>query len=207
MSFDLTLRHRIGQREIALDLASDATLTALVGPSGAGKSTVLNCIAGLIRPDCGRIAVAGAVLFDSAHGINLPPEARRAGYVFQDARLFPHMTVAANLAYGEKLARPEHRWIARARVVDLLGIGDLLARWPATLSGGEVRRVAIGRALLAAPRFLLLDEPMASLDASRAEGIRTLIEQIRDELALPILLVSHDTDEVARLAGRIVTLD
>lgn len=206
MSFELTLRHRIGERTIALDLASDAALTALVGPSGAGKSTVLNCIAGLIRPDAGRIAVAGEVLFDSERGINLPPEARRAGYVFQDARLFPHMTVAANLAYGEKLARPEHRWINRGRVVDLLGIGDLLARWPATLSGGEVRRVAIGRALLSAPRFLLLDEPMASLDAARAEGIRALIEQIRDELALPILLVSHDGAEVERLAGRIVTL-
>lgn len=207
MSFDLTLRHRIGQREIALDLASDAALTALVGTSGAGKSTVLNCIAGLIRPDEGRIAVAGAVLFDSANGINLPPEHRRVGYVFQDARLFPHMTVAANLAYGEKLARPESRWISLDRVVDLLGIGDLLARWPATLSGGEVRRVAIGRALLSAPRFLLLDEPMASLDAPRADGIRLLIEQIRDDLALPVLLVSHDAAEVARLAGRIVTLD
>lgn len=206
MSFELTLRHRIGERTIALDLASDAALTALVGPSGAGKSTVLNCIAGLIRPDAGRIAVAGEVLFDSERGINLPPEARRVGYVFQDARLFPHMTVAANLAYGEKLARPEHRWIDRKRVVDLLGIGDLLARWPATLSGGEVRRVAIGRALLSAPRFLLLDEPLASLDAARAEGIRRLIEQIRDELALPILLVSHDGAEVERLAGRIVTL-
>lgn len=206
MSFELTLRHRIGERTITLDLASDAALTALVGPSGAGKSTVLNCIAGLIQPDAGRIAVAGEVLFDSERGINLRPEARRVGYVFQDARLFPHMTVAANLAYGEKLARPEHRWIDRKRVVDLLGIGDLLARWPATLSGGEVRRVAIGRALLSAPRFLLLDEPMASLDAARAEGIRALIEQIRDELALPILLVSHDGAEVERLAGRIVTL-
>ena len=207
MSFELSLRHRIGERTIALDLASDAALTALVGASGAGKSTVLNCIAGLIRPDSGRIAVAGEVLFDSAAGINLPPEQRRAGYVFQDARLFPHMTVAANLSYGEKLARPENRWIGQDRVVDLLGIADLLARWPATLSGGEVRRVAIGRALLSAPRFLLLDEPMASLDTVRAESIRALIEQIRDELALPILLVSHDTAEVQRLAGRIVVLD
>jgi molybdate transport system ATP-binding protein len=207
MSFDLTLRHRIGQRDIALDLASDAALTALVGASGAGKSTVLNCIAGLVRPDSGRIAVAGEVLFDSERSIDLPPEKRRAGYVFQDARLFPHMTVAANLTYGEKLARPEHRWIGQDRVVELLGIGDLLARWPATLSGGEVRRVAIGRALLSGPSFLLLDEPMASLDAARADGIRVLIEQIRDELALPVLLVSHDAAEVARLAGRIVTLD
>ncbi len=207
MSFELSLRHQMGERTIALDLVSDAGLTALVGASGVGKSTVLNCIAGLIRPDAGRIAVAGVVLFDSVLGINLPPHQRRAGYVFQDARLFPHMTVAANLSFGEKLARPENRWIGLEQVVELLGIGDLLSRWPATLSGGEVRRVAIGRALLSAPRFLLLDEPMASLDAPRAEGIRALIEQIRDKLALPILLVSHDAGEVKRLAGRIMSLD
>ncbi len=207
MFFEIALRHRIGERAISFDLHSDAPLTALVGVSGAGKSTILNCIAGLLRPDEGRIAIAGEVLFDSAQAIDLPPEARRAGYVFQDARLFPHMKVVANLAYGAKLARREHGWIRRDEVVDLLGIGQLLDRWPATLSGGETRRVAIGRALLSAPRFLLLDEPMASLDASRAEGIRQLIENIRDRLQLPILLVSHDRAEVDRLAGRIVSLD
>ncbi len=207
MSFELSLRHRMGERTIALDLVSDAGLTALIGASGVGKSTVLNCIAGLIRPDAGCITVAGEVLFDSEAGINLPPHQRRAGYVFQDARLFPHLKVAANLSYGEKLARPENRWIGLEQVVELLGIGDLLSRWPATLSGGEVRRVAIGRALLSAPRFLLLDEPMASLDAPRAEGIRALIEHIRDQLALPILLVSHDAGEVKRLARRIMSLD
>jgi len=207
MFFEVSLRHDFIPRQVSLDLASDNVLTALVGVSGAGKTTVLNAIAGLLQPDAGRIAVAGEVLFDAAHGINVKPEKRRAGYVFQDARLFPHMKVAANLAYGEKLARVEDRWIARDRVIELLGIGDLLGRYPATLSGGETRRVAVGRALLSGPRFLLLDEPMASLDAARAERMRELIENIRDELGLPMLLVSHDGREVERLAGRVVTLD
>ena len=206
MSFDIAVRHRIGEREVALAFASDARLTALVGVSGAGKTTVLNCIAGLIRPDRGRIAVGGEVLFDSAAAIDLPPERRRAGYVFQDFRLFPHKRVAANLAYGERLADPADRWIRRGDVVELLGIGHLLDRWPATLSGGEMRRVAIGRALLSGPRFLLLDEPFASLDPARGEGLMALVERIRDELAIPILLVSHDRAEVERLAGRVVTL-
>lgn len=207
MFFEISLHHRIGDREITFDLASDEPLTAIVGVSGAGKTTILNCVAGLLRPDEGRIAIADETLFDSASGLDMPPEKRRAGYVFQDARLFPHMKVAANLAYGEKLARGADRWIERDRVIELLGIGHLLARYPGNLSGGEVRRVAIGRALLSAPRFLLLDEPMASLDAGRAEIMRQLIEQIRDELALPTLLVSHDRAEVERLAGRVVSLD
>ena len=207
MSFEVSIDHRIGERQITLAFASDAPLTALVGPSGAGKTTVLNCIAGLIRPDRGRIAVAGSTLFDSATGVHLRPERRRAGYVFQDFRLFPHLRVAANLAYGERLARPEDRWISRDEVTGFLGIGHLLQRWPATLSGGEMRRVAIGRALLAAPRFLLLDEPFASLDAERAEALMGLVERIRDELRVPILLVSHDRAEVDRLAGRVVTLE
>jgi molybdate transport system ATP-binding protein len=206
MSFEVSLDHRIGERRVTLAFASEARLTALVGPSGAGKTTVLNCIAGLIRPDRGRIAVAGNTLFDSATAIHLAPERRRAGYVFQDFRLFPHLRVAANLAYGERLARPAERWIGRDEVCDLLDIGHLRRRWPATLSGGEMRRVAIGRALLAAPRFLLLDEPFASLDVERAEALMGLIERIRDELAIPILLVSHDRAEVGRLAGRVVSL-
>lgn len=206
MSFEVRLRHRIGGRDIMLDFVSDARLSALVGPSGTGKTTVLNCIAGLVRPAAGRIAVDGRVLFDAADRIDLPPEKRRAGYVFQDARLFPHREVAANLAYGERFAPSADRWTTRAEIAEFLGITHLLDRWPATLSGGETRRVAIGRALLAAPRFLLLDEPLASLDRERAEGIQALIERIRDELALPILLVSHDRAEVDRLAGRVVTL-
>lgn len=206
MSFEVMLRHRLGEHEIGVEFASDAKLTALVGPSGVGKSTVLNCIAGLISPAHGRIVAGGEVLFDSAAGVDLPPERRRAGYVFQDARLFPHRRVAANLAYGERLARAEDRWITQAEVVGLLDIAHLLNRWPGSLSGGEVRRVAIGRALLAAPRFLLLDEPFASLDAVRAEALALLVERIRDRLPVPILLVSHDRAEVARLAGRVVEM-
>jgi molybdate transport system ATP-binding protein len=206
MSFDVSISHRIGERSIELTFASSARLTALVGPSGAGKTTVLNCIAGLIRPDTGRIALDDTVLCDSTTGISLPPEKRRAGYVFQDGRLFPHLRVAANLAYGERLARPEDRWIGREEVTELLGIGDLLHRMPGTLSGGEARRVAIGRALLSGPRFLLLDEPFASLDPARAEEILQRVERIRDELAIPILLVSHDRAEVDRLAGYVVPM-
>lgn len=206
MSFELSIRHRIGDVGIALDAASQAPLTALVGPSGVGKTTVLNCIAGLIRPDEGRIAVGGRVLFDKALGIDLPPEARRAGYVFQSGRLFPHMSVAANLAYGERLAHPGERWIAQDEVVAFLGIGHLLSRAPETLSGGEVRRVAIGRALLSAPGFLLMDEPLTSLDAARAEEILLVVERIRDELKLPILYVSHEMREVERLTQSVIRL-
>lgn len=206
MVFEIALRHTVGERDIVLEIASDARLVALVGPSGVGKTTVLNCIAGLAHPREGRIAVAGETLFDDAARIDLAPERRRAGYVFQDFRLFPHLRVAGNLAYGERLAQPEQRWIARDDVVAFLGIGHLMGRWPANLSGGELRRVAIGRALLAGPRFLLLDEPFASLDAERADALRSLVERIRDELRVPILLVSHDRAEVERLAGEVVAL-
>ncbi len=207
MSFDIDLQLVVGETRIACAFNSSAKLTALVGPSGAGKTSVLNAIAGLLKPASGRAAVAGDVLFDSANAIDLPPEERRAGYVFQDARLFPHQRVEANLAYGEKLTTAADRWITRGEVVELLEIGDLLGRWPATLSGGETRRVAIGRALLSAPGFLLLDEPLASLDAVRTERLALLIERIRDELAIPILLVSHSASEVERLAEQVVELD
>lgn len=205
--FDIDITIAPGEREIACRIASDAKLTALVGPSGVGKSSVLNAIAGLLVPKAGRIAVAGEALFDAAAGVSLPPEARRAGYVFQDTRLFPHRRVAANLAYGTRFADPQRRWITQDEVVTLLGIDDLLDRWPATLSGGEARRVAIGRALLVAPRFLLLDEPFAALDQARAETLAELIERIRDTLSIPILLVSHSASEVERLAGQVVELE
>ncbi|KLI64385.1 ATP-binding cassette domain-containing protein [Aurantiacibacter marinus] len=206
MSFDVDLELTLGDQRIAIAFASDAKLAALVGPSGAGKTSVLNAISGLLKPSSGRVAVAGNMLFDSAAKLDVPPDQRRAGYVFQDARLFPHRRVSANLAYGEKLARPAEVWITRGEVCDLLEIGALLDRWPATLSGGETRRVAIARALLAAPKFLLLDEPLSSLDPARAERLAALIERIRDELAIPILLVSHSASEVERLADQVVTM-
>ncbi|MEL1249266.1 ATP-binding cassette domain-containing protein [Aurantiacibacter gilvus] len=206
MFFDVSIDMRVDDHAFALEFTSDAKLTALVGPSGVGKTSTLNAIAGLLRPQSGRIAVAGEVLFDSAQGVDLPPEKRGAGYVFQDARLFPHRKVSSNLAYGEKLAAPDKRWITTDEVVSLLEIGHLLDRLPVTLSGGEARRVAIGRALLSAPRFLLLDEPLASLDESRAETLLSLIERLRDELDLPMLLVSHSSAEVERLAGRVIEM-
>lgn len=207
MSFDIDIRRVMGDVSIAVKLSGGAAVTALFGPSGAGKTSVLNMVAGLLRPDAGRIAVDGEALFDSAAGIDVTPERRRAGYVFQDGRLFPHMRVRANLLYGARLAEPAQRWMKFEDMVAFLGIGHLLDRWPRTLSGGEAQRVAIGRALLAGPRFLLMDEPLSSLDLARREEIMRVIERVRDELKLPILYVSHDRAEVERLASNIVLLD
>ena len=204
MSFDITLSYRAGEGTRECTIGSEARLVAITGPSGIGKTTLLNCIAGLHRPLSGQVRIGGEILFDSSTGIDLPPERRRAGYVFQDLRLFPHRTVSANLAYGEQA---EAGWMTRAEALDFLGIAHLARRFPATLSGGEAKRVAIGRALLAAPKFLLLDEPLTSLDPARAEEILRLIERIRDELGLPTLLVSHAAAEVERLAGEVVVLD
>lgn len=199
MSFDIDVERQLGDTKVAIQFKSGPGLTALFGPSGAGKTTVLNMVAGLLKPDRGQIVVAGVTLFDSAH--NLPPERRRAGYVFQDARLFPHLRVSANLRYGQRLALPENQWIGLKDTIEFLGIRKLLDRWPSTLSGGEAQRVAIGRALLSGPRFLLMDEPLTSLDAARREEIMQVVERVRDDLKLPILYVSHDRREIDRLAS------
>jgi len=200
MSFDITLTLKRGERRMDYAFVAGAGLTALFGPSGAGKTSLLDAVAGLLRPAEGRIAVAGATLFDSAARIDLKPEKRRCGYVFQDLRLFPHRSVRRNLEFG----RREGSTLDWDHTLDLLGIAGLLDRMPATLSGGEAQRVAIGRALLSAPEFLLMDEPLASVDVARREDILRLIERIRDELRLPILYVSHDRAEVERLAQTIV---
>lgn len=198
MAFDLDLAKRIADVDIALRLEADDGVTVLFGPSGVGKTSVLNMVAGLITPDRGHIRVGGETLLDAT--TNLPPERRRAGYVFQEPRLFPHMRVAANLRYGG----------ARETMIDvvahLLDIMPLLDRWPRTLSGGEAKRVAIGRALLRDPSFLLLDEPTASLDRARAAEVERTILDIRDRLGLPILLVTHDRAEAERLATRVVEM-
>lgn len=201
MSFELDVEAQLGEARIATRFTSDAGLTALIGPSGAGKTSILNMVAGLLRPRRGRIVVGGQTLFDAKQGIDTPPEQRRAGYVFQEARLFPHRRVAGNLLYGHRLATPDQRWMTLDEVTGFLGIGHLLERWPTTLSGGEARRVAIGRALLSGPRFLLMDEPLSSLDSARRDEIMGVIERIRDQLGLPILYVTHDPAEVERLAG------
>ncbi|WP_242125988.1 ATP-binding cassette domain-containing protein [Sphingobium sp. Sx8-8] len=202
MSFDLSIDHAVGDRRIRLDCRTQAGLVALFGPSGAGKTSILNMVAGIMTPDRGRIVVGGETLFDSETGVDIPPARRRAGYVFQDGRLFPHMRVRANLLYGRHAQAP----MALEAVLDVLGIGHLLDRWPATLSGGEAQRVAIGRALLSGPRFLLLDEPLSSLDPARRDEIMPVIERLKQELAMPILYVSHDRAEVERLADQVIAL-
>jgi molybdate transport system ATP-binding protein len=191
---------------VATRFASAAPIVALFGRSGSGKSTVVEAIAGLVRPARGRIVVEGRTLYDSERGIDLPPEERRVGLVFQDAMLFPHLTVRGNLAYGERLTPPSERYAERERIVALLGLADLLERRPAQLSGGERQRVAIGRALLASPRVLLMDEPLASLDAGRRAEILQYIELLRDEWKRPIVYVSHAVEEVTRLADRLVLI-
>jgi molybdate transport system ATP-binding protein len=197
---------RRGAFRVEAAFASNAPIVALFGRSGTGKSSLVHAIAGIVRPERGRIVVGGRTLFDSSRGIDLVPEARRVGYVFQDALLFPHMSVRANLAYGESLTPPAERFIDSRRVLALLGLEALLERRPGSLSGGERQRVAIGRALLASPRVLLLDEPLASLDGARKAEILAYIELLRDELGLPMVYVSHALEEVTRLADHVVVI-
>jgi molybdate transport system ATP-binding protein len=182
-------------------------VTALFGPSGAGKTTIVNMVAGLVTPDRGRISCNGTVLFDSGAGVNLPPHRRGIGYVFQDGRLFPHITVRQNLDYGRRMHRLPRDEAAEARIVDLLDIARLLDRRPGKLSGGERQRVAIGRALLMRPALLLLDEPLASLDAARKREIFPYLLRLRDETAVPMVYVSHHPAEVKRIATTIVRID
>ena len=183
-------------------VAEESGIVALFGRSGAGKTSIVNALAGLLRPDRGRIVVAGEVLFDAARGIDVPPERRRVGYVFQEGLLFPHYSVRGNLLYG----RRGESAVGLDQIVALLGLERLLERKPNALSGGEKQRVALGRALLAAPRLLLMDEPLASLDAPRKAEILPFIERMRDELRIPIVYVTHAMDEIVRLADTLVLL-
>lgn len=199
MSFEIDIEKRLGDAVVSLKLEAGEGATVLFGPSGVGKSSVLNMVAGLLRPDRGHIVVDGETLFGEA--IDVPPDKRRAGYVFQEARLFPHKRVRANLLYGVRGAAEGFE-----ETIGFLGIGHLLDRWPRTLSGGEAQRVAIGRALLSKPRFLLLDEPLSSLDRARREEISAAILYVRDVVRLPILMVTHDLAEADRIGNRIVRM-
>ncbi|HVJ42975.1 MAG TPA: molybdenum ABC transporter ATP-binding protein [Dongiaceae bacterium] len=208
---DIRAKQRLGDLELNIELHVETSgVLALFGPSGAGKTSILNWIAGLNRPDSGRIAIDGRVLFDSEAGINLPPEQRGLGYVFQEPRLFPHLGVKANLLYGwhwrhrrQDGKRPE---ITLDQVVHLLGIEHLLVRRAGGLSGGEQQRIAIGRALLAQPQLLLMDEPLAAVDARRKSEILPFIESLHAELQIPIVYISHDPDEILRIADQVALI-
>lgn len=207
MTLSVAIAHRFGAFTLDAAFEAPAGVTALFGRSGSGKSTVVNAVAGLLRPDRGRIAVDGVTLLDAQAGVMVPAHRRRMGYVFQDGRLFPHLTVRQNLLYGRRFAPRGGGGADPGQIVDLLGIAALLDRRPGALSGGEKQRVAIGRAILSNPRLLLMDEPLAALDDLRKAEILPYLERLRDGLGLPILYVSHSVAEVARLATTIVLME
>ncbi|MDB5511753.1 MAG: modC [Enterovirga sp.] len=201
------LDHRQGSFRLQAAFDAPPGVTALFGRSGSGKTTLANIVAGLVRPDRGRVSVGGTLLIDTNSGVALPRHRRRIGYVFQEARLFPHLSVRQNLLFGRWFAPRAEAGAEFGSILDLLGLGQLLARRPAGLSGGEKQRVAIGRALLAKPRLLLMDEPLASLDEARKAEILPFLERLRDDTRVPIVYVSHSLPEVVRLADTVVVLD
>ena len=192
---------------LKVSLTSESRATALFGASGAGKTSLINMIAGLLKPDHGRIELDGEVLFDNLRYVDVPTSQRRIGYVFQEGRLFPHFSVRRNLDYGRWMSGHAPDSAAFNHVVELLDIGHLLDRRPGKLSGGERQRVAVGRALLMRPRLLLLDEPLASLDAGRKRDILPYLERLRDNAQVPMIYVSHNAAEVKRIASRVVCLE
>jgi molybdate transport system ATP-binding protein len=203
----LEVEKQLGLFSILARFETSGRVTALFGPSGSGKTSIVNMIAGLVAPDRGRILCNGRLLFDSQGKVNVPPHRRRVGYVFQDGRLFPHLNVRRNLDYGRRmggLARDHRQW---DRVIAMLELRYLLDRRPGTLSGGERQRVAIGRALLMRPQLLLLDEPLASLDAARKREIMPYLERLRDETGVPMVYVSHHAGELRRIATTVVRID
>jgi molybdate transport system ATP-binding protein len=197
---------QLGEFSLQASFVSEGRVTGLFGASGAGKTSLINMIAGLLRPDRGTIAIDGETLDDTAARVHVPPHRRRIGYVFQDARLFPHLDVAQNLDYGRRMNRLQRDPVNQQRITDLLDIGSLLDRRPGQLSGGERQRVALGRALLSKPRLLLLDEPLGSLDEGRKLEILPYLVRLRDEASIPMVYVSHDAAEMRQLATQIVML-
>jgi len=206
MTLTVDIEHRLGAFHLRTAFEAGEGVTALFGRSGAGKTSIVNAIAGILRPDRGRIAIDGEAVFDSGRGIDVPTPRRRVGYVFQEGRLFPHLSVRQNLRYARMFSRAPEPSGQFERAVELLGLAQLLERRPGNLSGGEKQRVAIGRALLSQPRLLLLDEPLAALDAHRKSEILQYIELMRDELRIPIVYVSHVVEEVVRLADTVVLM-
>ncbi len=202
---DVAITKRLGTFTLDVAFEAGSGVTVLFGRSGAGKSTIVKAIAGLVNPDSGRIRIGNTILFDSDKRIDVPAQRRGAGVVFQDGRLFPHLTVRENLLYGFTRARGE-KPIDLATVTGVLGLEELLARRPATLSGGERQRVAVGRALLAQPRVLLMDEPLASLDAARKDEVLPYLEALNAHFSIPVIYVTHDAGEVLRLASDVVLL-
>lgn len=207
MSAEVAIRHRRGAFLLDVTFTAGQGVTALFGPSGAGKTSIVHVLAGLTRPTHGRVVLQGRTVLDTNEGVFVPPEKRRVGLVFQDARLFPHINVETNLLFGWRRMGKRADAAEIARTIQLLGLEPLLRRAPKHLSGGEKSRVALGRALLAAPDILLLDEPMASLDVGRRAEILPWLERLRDIARVPIFYVSHSLDEVARLADQVVLLD
>ena len=201
---EVALQSRLGDLALDIAFAADRGITALFGRSGAGKTSIVEMLAGLRRPTGGRVVLDGETLYDGATGIDLAPERRRLGYVFQEARLFPHLSVAGNLNYGLRRTRRTDRRVGFDEVVELLELASLLTRRPRTLSGGERQRVAIGRALLASPRLLLMDEPLANLDQTLKQEVLPFIERLSTELDIAIVYVSHSMDEILRLADTLV---
>jgi molybdate transport system ATP-binding protein len=194
--FDLDVDFRLGER-----------VTALFGPSGAGKSTILNIIAGIVSPTNGRVVIDGECLFDSEQGINMPIYKRRIGLVFQDGKLFPHLTVEENLRYAFNLTSTDFRQFTYPQILDLVELGRLLKQKPHQLSGGEKQRVAIGRALLSSPRILMLDEPLASLDERLKKQILPFLKLVAEEISIPMIYISHSIDEVQQITTNIINME
>ena len=208
MSVDISLKARLGDFSLDAEFNIDRPgITALFGPSGAGKTTIINAVAGLLKPQTGRVAINGRVVLDTGAGVFVPIRKRRVGYVFQDFRLFPHMTVERNLLFGWRRSLAPADQTQISHVIDLLGLSALLSRSPRNLSGGERQRVALGRALLSTPELLLLDEPMAAIDPARRAEIFPYLERLKTEQRVPMLYVSHAIEEVARLADELVLID
>lgn len=207
MSLHVSVTHAVGAITLDVTLKASAGLTAIAGHSGAGKTTLLHSIAGLIRPDRGVITLAGETLVDTSRGIDVAPHRRRIGCVFQEPRLFPHLTVRGNLQFGARFAPAGAAGLTLDEVIDCCALGPLVGRRVSRLSGGEQQRVALGRALLARPRLLLLDEPLASVDVARRETLLPVLDRVREAHGLPMLYVTHNLSEVMSRADRVVTLE